>query len=203
MEKVMISGVVSPFLISLSFFQGVLLYFLYKSMDEKIWPFISPQTFLPVLSVVLVVPILFILLFQKTNVRKVLIGVIGFSVLVSLIGLYSGFQLVPFNELGTNSGRLFSSYFLMLSVSAFLVCVFLGVWVEDDKIEFSNLSVVSWRFSITLVVAFVFTGIAFGLLALCAAIFDLVGIRFLKMCFLNHGLYCLSFFQRLAFLLDC
>ncbi|NRB77967.1 MAG: DUF4153 domain-containing protein [Saccharospirillaceae bacterium] len=167
-------------LMAVSFVQGVLLYFVYKSATGNVWPYIQPQAFLPILSVLLVIPTATILLYQAKNIKKVLLGLLGFAVVVMLIGFYSGYQLLPFNELESNSGKVYLPFFLLLFVSTFLFCVYLNVWVSDKKIEFSQLSIVSWRYCVIIILAVVFTGIAYGLLVLCASLFDMVGLSIFK-----------------------
>lgn len=162
--------------IGLALIQGVLLYFLQQSFETHGWLSKSPQWFMPLLTLLIAVPLVFTLSANHHNIKKILTWLAAFSVLIILLGAYVGSQMKPYHIMRVEN--LVTVYIFTMSIATFKFLIYAQQRARGQKLTYSQLFIYSWRNFLTLALSALFTLVFWGLLMLWAALFKIIGIKF-------------------------
>lgn len=163
----------APLLIA-ALLQALALFALYRGAEADAAFAVSPLPAVPLWTLVVVLPAQFLLLFGSGPLPRLLTGLAGSSVLFLLVSAWTGHQLEPEDEIP--EGAVLSAYVFLTALLAFKVTVWLQQWVEGRRPDYASLLEASWRCFLLPSQALVFVGLFGAVLALWAALFDLVGI---------------------------
>lgn len=162
------------FILGLGLTQGVAVY-LFVEFDK----YFSPGLKIGYITVTIAVPLFAMLLVGSLRSRLFWALLGGYTLLVSGMGGYAGYQCSD-GENYLCTENIFPNYILPQTVMGFVVLFFAQVWLRTGRREFSysDLYDASWHNTITFVLAWVFTGLFWGVLWLCAALFSAIGVKF-------------------------
>ncbi len=168
-------------MISVAVAQGLLLFFLYKAHDLKMWPSESPVVAFPLWTLVLVIPVFLLLSLGQGNDRKFLRLTGVFSVVLAVIAGYMGWQGEPYGEFPFSD--LTAIYSLSISVACFKTLMYLQQRASPRDMSYQTLFTYSWRNFLILACSGLFV-LGFGLLLLLwSKLFLIIGVDFFESLF--------------------
>lgn len=122
-----------------------------------------------------------------TPVRKPRLWGFGLSLTLTLIltGAYTGYMVEPAPTL--SSFPIVMPYALTTFIGWYVLLPFVQAWLATQQLRpaYTSLFEFAWNNIITLLIAEIFTGIFWGLLALWAGLFKVIGIEFFHHLFYN------------------
>jgi len=165
--------------------QGCLLYGLHWSVEQKTWPGNDPLWATSLYALTLFVPITLQILARKLSSRPTWIIAAFIAALAISLGAYAGWaagpstETLPFTSLFVFYPAFFSIWFIALP--------FGQTWLNtrDWHFPYRDLFESSWQNTLLIAEGGLFTVIFWGLLALWAALFNIVGIHFFAELFEN------------------
>jgi hypothetical protein len=167
-----------PFIIIVSLIQGILLTLLYQSVEYKVWPGTEPLWLIPLVTFTISYPLLTLLSITKTNALATVKYLLPFTILLSILGAYVGYQQEPV-EFVNNSSVIVGFCFTGL-IAAFKALMYIQQRLSNQKISYSSLFKLSWRNFIVFGECWLFVLIFWGILHLGAGLFSVLEIDFFK-----------------------
>ncbi|MDQ6976275.1 MAG: DUF4153 domain-containing protein [Mariprofundaceae bacterium] len=170
--------------------QGLLLLGLHKAIQWE-WPVISdPSFWMPAYALILLPPIVAILTAQHGAFKERLKIILGISLLLFITACYTGYQ-INFDE-GNSWGGLAFTFAAVMAIASFIFLSFSQNWLTKNSLTNYNLLYENgWKNALTVAIAVVFTGLAWLLLMLWAALFDLLKIHLFHELFHDENfIYC-------------
>jgi hypothetical protein len=163
-----------PFIILVSLLQGILLTLLYQSVEHKVWPGTEPLWLIPLVTFTISYPLLTLVSITKTNAIETVKYLLPFTIILSLLGAYVGYQQEPI-EFVNNSRVIFIFSFTGL-IAAFKALMYIQQRLSNQKISYSSLFKLSWRNFIIFGECWLFVLIFWGILHLGAGLFSVLEI---------------------------
>ena len=158
--------------------QGVVLTFLYRSVDSGAWPATDPIWLFSLATFFFVFPWMVFLSISDSNVKRVLLACSGFALITAGAGAYIGWQQEPVEQLSNYSvGFIFVFTTTIASLKALM---YVQLWSEHRDVTYGALFTASWRNVLMLFGCGLFTAILFGILFLGGELFAVLGIDFLQ-----------------------
>ncbi|NMF49454.1 DUF4153 domain-containing protein [Pseudoalteromonas arctica] len=164
------------FIIILAVVQAIALTLLYSSIENNVWPATSPIWLISLITFSMSFPLLMLMTVNKNNIKTSLLLILPFSLLLSLLGAYAGFQQEP-QEYVSNS-NLISVFIFTSLIAGFKGLMYIQQFGSSENVSYSRLFKLSWRNFIIFGECWLFVLIFWGILNLGAALFDILDINF-------------------------
>ncbi|MEM5508714.1 DUF4153 domain-containing protein [Pseudoalteromonas sp. AS71] len=164
------------FIIILAVVQAIALTLLYSSIENNVWPATSPTWLVSLITFSMSFPLLMLMTVNKNNIKTSLLLILPFSLLLSLLGAYAGFQQKP-QEYVSNS-NLISVFIFTSLIAGFKGLMYIQQFGSSENVSYSRLFKLSWRNFIIFGECWLFVLIFWGILNLGAALFDILDINF-------------------------
>lgn len=164
------------FIIILAVLQAIALTLLYSSIENNVWPATSPTWLVSLITFSMSFPLLMLMTVNKNNIKTSLLLILPFSLLLSLLGAYVGFQQEP-QEYVSNS-NLISVFIFTSLIAGFKGLMYIQQFGSSENVSYSRLFKLSWRNFIIFGECWLFVLIFWGILNLGAALFDILDIEF-------------------------
>ena len=164
------------FIIILAVVQAIALTLLYSSIENNVWPATSPTWLVSLITFSMSFPLLMLMTVNKNNIKTSLLLILPFSLLLSLLGAYVGFQQEP-QEYVSNS-NLISVFIFTSLIAGFKGLMYIQQFGSSENVSYSRLFKLSWRNFIIFGECWLFVLIFWGILNLGAALFDILDINF-------------------------
>ncbi len=165
-------------LITIGVVQGIMLYFLYYAYSIDAWPSESPLWSYPLWTVAVVSPILLLLTLENENQSKTMKYILGYSVVLALVALYTGSQALPYGEFQLSSMNWI--FALSIALASFKALMYMQQRIAGRPFSYDILFVYSWRNFLTYSLASLFAGIFWLILMLWAQLFHAIEIDFFR-----------------------
>ncbi len=163
-------------MILLAVLQGIALTLLYRSLEAATWPAADPIWFTSLATFVISFPLLTLLAVEQGNIKKLLIYLLPFCLLLSLLGAYIGAEHYP---LALIDNDWLTATFVMTSlVASFKALMYIQQFIDKEAIHYAQLFKLSWRNFLLFIECWLFVLIFWGILNLGAALFDALDIEF-------------------------
>jgi len=167
-----------PLIITLSLIQGILLTLLYQSVEHKVWPSTEPVWLISLVTFSISFPLLTLLSITKTNGKATLQYLLPFTLFLSVLGAYVGYQQEPL-EFVNNSSVIAVFCFTSL-IAAFKALMYIQQYLSKEEVSYSSLFKLSWRNFIIFAECWLFVFIFWGILHLGAGLFSVLEIDIFK-----------------------
>jgi hypothetical protein len=167
-----------PLIITISLIQGILLTLLYQSVEHKIWPSTEPIWLISLVTVSISFPLLTLLSITKTNSKATVKYLLPFTLLLSVLGAYVGYQQEPIEFV--NNGSVIGIFCFTALIAAFKALMYIQQYLSHEEISYSSLFKLSWRNFIIFGECWLFVLIFWGILHLGAGLFSVLEIEFFK-----------------------
>ena len=132
-----------PQMLLIAFIQGLILLFLYRSVESNTWPGAYPIWLTPLATLALSLPTLTLLAITKTNVKAVLKWIIPFSLILTGLGIYIGLQQQPYEYI--NNSYAISTFAFTGLIASFKGLMYIQQKAEGSEVTYSKLFKLSWR----------------------------------------------------------
>lgn len=165
-----------PLIIIISLIQAIVLTLLYQSNKYQLWPSTDQVWFVGLVTFAISFPLLTLLSVTKTNIIATTKYLLPFTLLLSALGGYVGYQLEPL-EFVDNNFVIFIFCFTAL-IAAFKALMYIQQYLSNEDISYSSLFKLSWRNFIIFGECWLFVLIFWGILQLGAGLFSVLGIYF-------------------------
>lgn len=172
------SGISAPprrVLLGISILQALALGWLLLAYARGTWPSETPLAAFPIWTVVVMLPLLFLLALKRGNGRRMLLGAAVAIAVLLLTALYVGWQATPWGEFGLES--LAFVYIVTMSLACFKGLMYLQRYSDRQPFDYSSLFLNSWRNFLVLCLSAIFTVLFWVLVRLWGELFDLIGIN--------------------------
>lgn len=167
-----------PLIITLSFIQGILLTLLYQSVEHQFWPGTEPVWLMLLATFTISFPLLILLSITKSNGVLTVKYLLPFTVLLSLLGAYVGYQQEPIEFIDNSSVTTIFCFTGL--IAAFKALMYIQQYISNQEISYSSLFKLSWRNFIIFGECWLFVLIFWGILHLGAELFFILEIDFFK-----------------------
>ncbi|MBH0015283.1 DUF4153 domain-containing protein [Pseudoalteromonas sp. NGC95] len=164
------------FIIILAVLQAIALTFLYSSIENNVWPATNPTWLVSLITFSMSFPLLMLMTVNNNNIKTSLILILPFSLLLSLLGAYAGFQQEPQEYVSNNT--LMSVFIFTSLIAGFKGLMYIQQFGSSENVSYSRLFKLSWRNFIIFGECWLFVLIFWGILNLGAALFDILDIKF-------------------------
>ena len=164
------------FIIILAVLQAIALTLLYSSIENNVWPATSPTWLVSLITFSMSFPLLMLMTVNKNNIKTSLLLILPFSLLLSLLGAYAGFQQEPQEYVSNNT--LMSVFIFTSLIAGFKGLMYIQQFSSSENVSYSRLFKLSWRNFIIFGECWLFVLIFWGILNLGAALFDILDIKF-------------------------
>ncbi|MFP3363645.1 DUF4153 domain-containing protein [Pseudoalteromonas sp. SIMBA_148] len=164
------------FIIILAVLQAIALTLLYSSIENNVWPATSPTWLVSLITFSMSFPLLMLMTVNKNNIKTSLLLILPFSLLLSLLGAYVGFQQEPQEYVSNNT--LMSVFIFTSLIAGFKGLMYIQQFGSSENVSYSRLFKLSWRNFIIFGECWLFVLIFWGILNLGAALFDILDIEF-------------------------
>ena len=168
-------------LLAISIAQALGLGWLLLSYARGTWPSEDPLFAVPLWTLVVMLPLWFLLALKRGNARRLLLGAAVAAGLLLLAALYVGWQATPWGEFGLES--LAFVYAVTMSLACFKGLMYLQRYSDRQAFDYSSLFRNSWRNFLVLCLSAIFTVLFWVLVRLWGELFDLIGITFFSRLF--------------------
>lgn len=174
-------------IIGLGIAQGLLLLFIHVLIDRKV--LVAPADLLwlvPLYAVAIGVPTALQLVVTDPRERRVWLFGLGLAAALAVTGMYTDYAVEP-SIVDGPAAALIGPYVLTILVGWYVLLPFVQACFKTGRLqpEYPDLFEFAWNNIITLLIAKIFTGIFWALLALWAALFHLIGIEIFSTIFYN------------------
>jgi hypothetical protein len=170
--------------------QGLALYLLYSAADAKVWPATDGLIFAPLLFVALFVPPIKAVSLGNLRIRTLVLWAVAATIVVAGLAWYDIWREGPLRWRVLMSGKAGFEPHIIPSFGVFFFTA-AGLFIaqsliaggDADRRVIANYTThfdVAWKLGLQLALSAVFVGIFWGLLALGAALFNLIGIDFFR-----------------------
>jgi len=164
------------FIIILAVLQAIALTLLYSSIENNVWPATSPTWLVSLITFSMSFPLLMLMTVNKNNIKTSLLLILPFSLLLSLLGAYVGFQQEPQEYVSNNT--LMSVFIFTSLIAGFKGLMYIQQFGSSENVSYSRLFKLSWRNFIIFGECWLFVLIFWGILNLGSALFDILDIEF-------------------------
>ncbi len=168
-------------MLAVALLQGLVLYALYKCVELEYWPSQNPQWLVPLFTVAIVTPLLFLLAVHSHTIGRTAQLTLGFSLVLLLCAIYIGAQAEPFGAFPWDS--LIGIYILCAGIAAFKGLMYLQPCANREPLTYTTLFSNSWRNFLVVYLATLLVWVFSGILQLCASLFAVIGIEWFKRLF--------------------
>lgn len=157
--------------------QGGALWFLHHAHHQALWPATHDALFTPLLAIALFVPAIVLAGIGNLRPRVLAVWTVIVCILCAGLGYYSGFREAPLQS-GRFYDAVWPTFYLPLMGLLFVGHALVAAADADRKwiANFSTYFDVSWKQITQLALASIFVGLFWGVLAMGAALFDLIKI---------------------------
>lgn len=163
-------------MILLAVLQGIALTLLYRSLEGATWPASDPIWFTSLATFVISFPLLTLLAVEQGNIKKLLIYLLPFCLLLSLLGAYIGSEHYPLAFI--DNDWLTATFVMTSLVASFKALMYIQQFIDKEAIHYAQLFKLSWRNFLLFIECWLFVLIFWGILNLGAALFDALDIEF-------------------------
>ncbi|QDP00404.1 DUF4153 domain-containing protein [Thalassotalea sp. PS06] len=181
--------------LSIALLQGIILWLLYYSFEQQVFPATDPVWFNPLVSISAVIPVLFLVAATPQNWQRLTKFLIGFSAILIMTSAFVGTQQKPI-EIIESAGLVFILA-ITTGIASFKAVMYGQLWSEKSDFSYHKLFDLSWRNFLIGVESALFTGIFYGILGLGAALFHVIGIdvfsELLEKAWFNIPVICMAF----------
>ena len=165
-------------MVVVAFAQGLVLLLLWRAMTHEVWPSQTPALNVPLWTVAITAPTLFLLTVEAGNLKRATLFVGAFCAALALLGVYIGWQASPIGAFPT--GALIATFVLTMLVACFKGAMYLQQLAARETIRYPALFTRSWRNFLVFGLSWTLTvGVAL-VLALWGALFAVIGIDFFQ-----------------------
>lgn len=165
-------------MVVVAFAQGLALLLLWRAMTHEAWPSQTPALNVPLWTVAITAPTLFLLTVEAGNLQRAALFVGAFCAALALLGVYIGWQASPIGAFPT--GPLIATFVLTMLVACFKGAMYLQQLAARETIRYPALFTRSWRNFLVFGLSWTLTvGVAL-VLALWGALFAVIGIDFFQ-----------------------
>ncbi len=162
--------------------QGFVLYALHRALTGEVWPATQPAVLIPLYLLAIFLPLTAQLLsrFLREHVLWNCLGVL--AVLLVIFGVHFALNVLPERKLTSGTSDLIFPSLLPIIVLWLVLVAFLRARLECGswRPEYRVLFAAAWRNKLTLLEAFVFTGLLWLLLLLWGQLFQTLKIGFFR-----------------------
>ena len=162
--------------------QGFVLYALHRALTSEVWPATQPAILIPLYLLAIFLPLTAQLLsrFLRERVLWNCLGVL--AVLLVIFGVHFALNVLPERKLTSGTSDLIFPSLLPIIVLWLVLVAFLRARLESGswRPEYRVLFAAAWRNKLTLLEAFVFTGLLWLLLLLWGQLFQTLKIGFFR-----------------------
>ena len=155
--------------------QGLMFYWLYCSLDAKVWPATDPMWFTPLFTLTVFTPLLFQLSVSPVNVRTMVLPISVATLLITMCASYVGYMIYEF---GYRSGSITFWFACSIVIAAFKAAMYIQQRANDEALRYPLLFTYSWRNFLTTALGIAFVGAVALILFLWSALFRVIGIGF-------------------------
>jgi Domain of unknown function (DUF4153) len=166
------------------FLQGLALYLLYLSIDDKAWPSTDPYWIAPLVMVFVFVPLLFLQAAGTMRTRTLVLWTAGTTVLLALLAWYDiwrHWDPTTFNG-GSDADMTFA--LIAFAVVGLFIAQSLIAAADAERRYIASYAAyfdAAWKFGVQLALAVAFVGVFWGVLWLGAVLFNLINLNFLEL----------------------
>ena len=158
--------------------QGLVLLLLWRALTNEAWPSQTPALNLPLWTLAVTGPTLFLLTVEAGNLKRTGLFVTGFSAMLAVLAVYVGWQASPIDAFPTDS--LIAVFVLTTLVACFKGAMYLQQFAAREGLSYPALFARSWRNFLVFGLSWALTvGVAL-LLFLWGALFAVIGIDFFQ-----------------------
>lgn len=158
-----------PLIIIISLIQGILLTLIYRSVENDVWPSTAPVWLVSLTTFVVVFPLLFLLVVTKKNALHAVKYLLPFTLLLSFLGAYVGFQQEPVEYV--NNWVVVAVFSFTALIACFKVLMYIQLRLSKESVTYSTLFKTSWRNFIIFAESWLFVLIFWGILHLGSSLF--------------------------------
>lgn len=163
-----------PLIFTLVLLQGIVLTALYRSVETHVWPATELPWLYALLTFSFCFPMLVLFCIDQDNTKQTLKVMLPFSLLLSVIGAYSGLQHEPAEFINNHTSTTF--LYLGLLIAAFKGLMYGQQHLANQTVTYYSLFKLSWRNFIVFAESWLFVGIFWGILHLGASLFAILNI---------------------------
>ena len=167
--------------------QGLLLLILHRAIELDAWPSHSPHWLLTFYSLVLSIPLMFLLALDKTNTKPLIRWILPFSLLLAGMAFYTGSQATVAERFELN--QVLPLFVVTVIVAVFKVLMYAQNLSQNKTLSYHLLFRFSWRNFLSLALSVLFTLCVWAVLMLWAQLFVVIGIDFFKTLFESKWFY--------------
>ena len=165
-------------MVVVAFAQGLALLLLWRAMTHEVWPSQTPALSVPLWTVAITAPTLFLLTVEAGNLKRAALFVGAFCAALALLGVYIGWQASPIGAFPT--GPLIATFVLTILVACFKGAMYLQQLAARETIRYPALFTRSWRNFLVFGLSWALTAGVALVLALWGALFAVIGIDWFK-----------------------
>lgn len=168
------TGLPKRLMLTLSAFQGIALTLLYLSVEHQWWLGQNPTWFTALATFAFSFPLLMLLCTTRENAVQAACYILPFTLLLSLLGAYVGFQNEPIEYVSNESAMFIFGFTALLA--CFKGLMYIQLRLSGTPLTYASLFRISWRNFLIFVESLLFKFIFLGILHLGAGLFSIVGI---------------------------
>jgi hypothetical protein len=177
-KSIMDNQLPKSLIITISLIQGILLTLLYRSVENQVWPGTEPLWLVPLATFTISFPLLLLLSITKGNIRATVTFLLPYTLLLSVLGAYVGYQQEPVEYV--NNWSVVAVFCFTSLIACFKALMYIQQYKSDQNISYSSLFKISWRNFIIFGECWLFVLIFWGILNLGAGLFSVLEIDFFK-----------------------
>lgn len=167
--------------VTIAVVQGALLYWLYHSGHDKVWPATVPTLYIPLLLVLGLCPVLLVVSLGHLSPRRTALWVGGAALLAASMGWYDGWRtVVP----AARNGEFLPSHLLVVHLIAalFIAHVLIAAASVDRRriAAYPTYFDMAWKLAVQLVFSMGFVAAVWLVLNLGSELFKLIKLDFLE-----------------------
>lgn len=162
--------------------QGLALYVLYRASSAHVWPATDAYAFAPLIMVAVFVPLIALQGLGSMRVRTFGLWAGAAAILLVLLALYERSIVWPVDSTKSDANVPGAALIFFCAVWLFIAQVLVSAGDHARRIiaPYANYFDAAWKLGLQLALAALFTGVFWGVLALGAALFNLIGLTFLS-----------------------
>ena len=163
-------------MLGLSFGQGLLLLFLWRTVDGETWPSQMPALNFPLWTFAIVWPGLLLLCLQAGSELRALALASLCTALLLPPAAYVGWQASPVGAFPVNS--LTRWFVITMTIACFKALLHLQPWTTRTPLDYAALFTASWRNFLVVALSALLVGLVFAVLSVWGFLFAAIDVRF-------------------------
>jgi Domain of unknown function (DUF4153) len=163
-------------MLGIAFVQGICLFALYRALDTDSWPSQSPPWSYPLWTLAALAPLMLLLSADRRNFRSAVTLVAGFSIVLALLAVYTGWQASPAGAFPVE--ELIIVFAASIALASFKALMYLQQRADGVPLSYPVLFTNSWRNFLVGVLAGIFALIFWMILTLWGQLFKVIEIDF-------------------------